>query len=438
MAERDGGAQPRREAGRPGQRARIIYLAHYSAGGAAICLRTLAGSLDRRDYELSVAFHRLRSAEVADSIRALGIPVTALRQPWPRRPRAAARSGLRPSQPGAPGMARQVYRTLRSAGRALQTDLRWQPPLARLLRRPRADLVHANDGLRAHRLDILLCALLGIPVVCHVRGFEQLTAFERWAARRVWRFVYMSQALARDFERQGIPAWQGCVIPDALSADELAPVEAAPRGELGCGPEHFVVANVGRLVAWKGQDVFLQAVAELAPRLPHLRALVVGAADDNEPSRSFAAGLRRQSEALGLGRQVIFTGHRPDAMRVMAAADVVAHTSTAPEPFGRVLLEGLAVGRPVVASDAGGVLDILQDGVTGLLVPPGAPRALARALARLEADPGLRGRLAEAGQRHVREQFSAEQLAGRVTALYRQRLGAAAAASRTSGMPAPV
>ena len=418
-------------------RVRVAYLARYTAGGSALSLQTLVEALDREQYEAVILCHALRDPGWAAALEAAQVPVIGLVAPW-----RAARPGLselnlnaRLRSDGLPGLIRRTRGTVRAVEGLLRLDWRWQPALARQLRRLRPALVHCNNGLRAHRLDILLCRMLGLPVICHVRNFEALSAVERLAARGVWRFIYISRAIAADFERQGIPARRGEVIPNALSEGALAPAAPVARTELGCGPEHYLVANVGRLVPWKGQDMFLRAIAQAARRLPQVRALIVGAADDNDRSRAFAAELHALANSLGLAQQVIFTGHRPDVQSVMAAADVVVHTAVTPEPFGRVLIEALAAGCPVIAAGAGGVLEILEHEVTGLIVPPNDSQALADSLLRLAADPALRARLGAAGRQQASLRFNAPEHARQVTALYRLALDASAARDGGAARP---
>jgi len=402
-------------------RTRVAFLARYTSGGSAIMLRRLAEALDQQQYEPSAIFHSIRDPEYAQSLRAAGIEVIGLSAPWPARApvfsglNATARLAARPRM-------RELYQTARATQTALALDLRWQPALAQQLRRLRPALVHCTNGLRAHRLDILLCASLNIPVICHMHGFETLTGLERLAARRVARFIYISRAIAADFERQGVPAEKGVVIPNALPAEALSQPDPLPRAELGCGSEDFVVANVGRLVRWKGQEVFLRAVARLAQPHPNLRAWLVGAADDNEPSRAYAAELQALAGQLGIADRVVFAGRRPEPLRVMAAADVVVHSATSPEPFGLVLLEAMAVRRPLIATAAGGVLEVVDPEVNGLLVPPNDDQALAKSIERLMLNPALRARLGAAGRQKVETSFSLAEHVERVTALYRQCL----------------
>lgn len=164
-------------------------------------------------------------------------------------------------------------------------------------------------------------------------------------------------------------------------------------------PRRLRVGSFGRLAPWKGQDVLLRAAAGVAD----VELWIVGAAQFGEDD--YGARLGRLAEKLGVADRVRFFGHRGDVPALMASCDVVAHTSTAPEPFGQVIVEAMAAGKPIVATAAGGVLEIIKNEVNGLLVPPGDVGALAAALGRLAHDPALRARMATAGQ-EAAEPFS--------------------------------
>lgn len=412
----------------------IVFISHFTGGGSAVSLLTLVQHLDRSWLQPAVVFHRIKNPAFVASLEQLGIPTTSLttaKALGEARARQQPAGGSLAKYRAWPGY--DLYRSLKSGGRALQRDRRWLPGLIQHLRQMRPLLVHCNNGLRDHSLDILACARLGIPVVCHVRNFEAVTTWERWVARFVRRFIYISRAVGADYERQGIPAGRGVVIHDAVATEAMAQPAPLPRATFGLGPENIVVANVGRLVRWKGQDVFLRAIARLASKYPNLRALVVGGPDDNASSRAFADELDRLAQELGLGAQVIFTGHQPAAHRLMATADIVVHSSTTPEPLGLVVLEGMACGKPVIASAAGGVLDVVSDNVNGLLFKLGDDEALAAALDRLLAHPQAALRLAEAGRLHVADHFSGARHAAQVMAVYRDCLTPDSLNSRRAG-----
>jgi len=155
-----------------------------------------------------------------------------------------------------------------------------------------------------------------------------------------------------------------------VKTDEVADL----RAELGIEGAPCV-GVFSRLAPWKGQHVLLDAMHEL----PGMHALIVGDALFRG-DEAYAESLRAQADRLGIEDRVHFLGFRSDVPKLMRCVDVVVHTSTAPEPFGRVIVEGLMARRPVVATRAGGAVEILRDVDTGVLVAPGDPRELARAL----------------------------------------------------------
>ncbi|QXC48234.1 glycosyltransferase family 4 protein [Agrobacterium salinitolerans] len=182
------------------------------------------------------------------------------------------------------------------------------------------------------------------------------------------------------------------------------------RAELGLGPQPLV-GLFGRLSEWKGQHVFLDAIAAMEG----VQAVIVGGALFGQ--EAYEARIREQASRLGLEGRVRFLGFRPDVPELMAAMDVVAHTSIVAEPFGRVVVEAMMCGRPVVATRGGGVTEIIRDGETGLLVPPGNALALAAAIGRIMSQPALAERLARKGREDVSQRFSLEETCRSVSAL---------------------
>ena len=182
------------------------------------------------------------------------------------------------------------------------------------------------------------------------------------------------------------------------------------RAELGLGPQPLV-GLFGRLSEWKGQHVFLDAIAAMEG----VQAVIVGGALFGQ--EAYEARIREQASRLGLDGRVRFLGFRPDVPELMAAMDVVAHTSIVAEPFGRVVVEAMMCGRPVVATRGGGVTEIIRDGETGLLVPPGNASALAAAISRILSQPALAERLARKGRKDVSQRFSLEETCRSVSAL---------------------
>lgn len=161
-----------------------------------------------------------------------------------------------------------------------------------------------------------------------------------------------------------------------------------------------LIGMFGRIGRWKGQDVFLRAIA----RLPDVRAVIVGGALFDE--QAYERKIRDLAVELGLEGRVKFVGHVSDVMTLMAACDVVAHCSTAPEPFGLVIAEAMLAGTPVIASDAGGAREIVTSEDTGQLTPLNDHEALAAAIERYLANPQWARQIAQKATTRARDKFS--------------------------------
>jgi glycosyltransferase involved in cell wall biosynthesis len=308
---------------------------------------------------------------------------------------------LRRSRPDPVGTARR-----------LAADRRELP---RLARERGAALVHSNTSV------VLGGPAAGLPHVVHVReiykGAGGAAGRALWPLlrRRLLRadaLLCISQAVVDQFaDHENVS-----VVHDGLPRQPEPAERGAARAALGLDPQAFVVALVGRVSDWKGQDVLARALAE--PALAEIAAVGLVAGDAFPGNERSERELRELAAALEIGERLHLLGFRDDIDNVLGAADAVAVPSTRPEPLGLVALEALAAGLPVVASDHGGVTEVVRDGGTGLLVAPGDPAALADALRRLAVDAGLAGRLGGAGAEWVRERFSRERMLAEVQETY--------------------
>ncbi len=346
-----------------------------TVGGSHQALFDLATRLDRRAFEPLVIFYE--DNRFAQLLRDADIPVHV----W-TAPRAMERARrFRAAIPG------KVHTAWKMRGAIVRRH--------RLLRSERIDIVHLNNNPSMGFDDWLPAARLArVPITCHSRGpyVRPTTAIGRWLSTRFEGYVAISRYIADDLVRHGMPAGRIHQIYDGIDLDRWHPVSPAERSrvrlEHGVPDDALLVILVGLIRSWKGQAVALEALGQLTPE--HRRAvrlwIVGGVSADEMP---YERGLRRQVAETGLEETVTFLGHRSDVRRLMAAADVVLHTSTVPEPFGLVVLEGLALGKTVVASQLGGPGEILQPG-DGLLFDPGRPTDLAAILADLVRNPARR------------------------------------------------
>ena len=223
------------------------------------------------------------------------------------------------------------------------------------------------------------------------------------------RVITNSEASREAFVQCGGQADRTTVVYNGIDSKPFAdePSEEASRrlrAEMGCGNEP-VVGVFSRLAPWKGQHVLLEALR----LVPNLCAVFVGAPLFGDEAR-YLEELQAKARDLGVSERVRFLGFREDIPALLHAVDFVAHTSVAPEPFGRVIVEGMLAGKPVVATKAGGACEIIEDDVTGCLVPPGDSAELASALRRLIDEPGLATRLGCAGREVAARRFSVESM----------------------------
>jgi glycosyltransferase involved in cell wall biosynthesis len=403
-------------------RHRILYIEQPAfIGGSVISLYELVRGLDTSRCQAVVLFHGPNPYR--ERFLALGVRVIALSEQSPvaasladsRRDIAASLSRYGNWLAAGYRAAKQVYLLVRR-----DCPLAWR--LARLIKAEAIDLVHHNNGL--NRATIVAARLAGVPGICHVRVLEDLSFVDRYLAGFVDSLIYISSAVERCYRGQGIPADKGQVIYNPINVERFRQVDHAAhlRAELGLTDQDRLISNVGRLDWWKGHDDFLRAMAEVTQLQPNAKALIVGAPDATSLSQAYYQRLQRLVTDLGLSDHVVFTGFRTDIPRIMAASDVVVHSASEPEPFGRVIVEAMAAGRPVVATAAGGVLDIIEDQDTGLLVPPKNAALMAQAIQHLLQNRELARAIGQRARQQVRERFSVEQHVTAVQQIYQQVL----------------
>lgn len=237
--------------------------------------------------------------------------------------------------------------------------------------------------------------------------------------RRAARVIAVSQSLGDELVAAGVPSRLLTIVRNGIDVEAFSEGAEERGRQWRSRAEHVrgpLVVSVGRLDRQKGFEYLVRAAVAVTRALPRACFWIVG-------DGALRPRLAHQIRELGLDGAVRLLGHQRDVSGVMAAADLVVLSSLW-EPLGNVLLEALAVGRPVVATRVGGVPEIVREGETGHLVAPGDPDALARAIVGVLADPGGAARLGERGRQHVARQFNIRDIAAQTAALYREALAA--------------
>lgn len=404
---------------------RVLYLdTAPTAGGSVVSLYELLRNLDRSTFVPTVlAYTQHRYVE---RFRDLGLEVMV----WNA-------NGTQDHRPKWVKGARQLAPVDWLRGRALGARLYHRLGFAVLLMRriwPRAsamqniiqhrriDLVHTNVRVGHDREGIIASRMAGVPCVSHIRDFEELNWFDRRLAGMVGRFIYISEAVQRCHLGAGVPRGKGCVVYNAVDTSAFDGAIGVPdaRQALGLAVDDVVVGMMGRLDRWKGQDVFLRAMASVMEAVPQATGVVIG--DPVPYDQGYHDILLALHDELGLGQRVVFRPFQQDVPSIMSALDLVVLASTSPEPFGRVLIEAMAAGKPVVATDAGATREIIEDGTHGFLVPAGDAQALATAIVSVLTHPERARIMGHEGRERVQSQFEMQQYVDGVQAVYRELL----------------
>lgn len=297
-------------------------------------------------------------------------------------------------------------------------DLGMVSRLASLIRAERPDLVHLHSRRGADTWGGLAAKLAGVPCVLSRRVDNPESRLAVAIKYRLYDHVItISEGIRQVLLSEGLAADRVSCVRSAVDATPyLAPVDrAAFCAEFGLPADALVAGVVAQLIPRKGHRYLLAALPALLARHPRLQVLIFG-------QGPLEAELRAEVEAAGLAGAVHFTGFRHDLPRWLGGLDLLVHPADM-EGLGVSLLQASAAAVPIVTSRAGGLPEAVQDGVTGILCPPGDVAALGAAIDRLAGDPALRARYGAAGRARILAEFSIDAMVDGNLRIYRQVLG---------------
>lgn len=393
---------------------KILFLSPLAGmGGAERCLVDLLEVLPSMRPDVSCDLLSLEDGPLMETARVLRVPASVV-------PFARSLNGLGEGNFGLAGLLRGALH-LPDVSRAARF-------ISRHLAATRPDVIHSN-GIKTHLLSSLL-AKRGTPVIWHIHEFlgsRRLTPFLlRLARSGCTKAVCNSSAVATD-ARDCLPAARTKVIYNGVDCDRL---KAGPRdtarldrlaGLPAAEPDVVRVGLVGTYAKWKGHELFLDAIANYGtlPGAARARFYIVGGSiyrtGGSQISRE---DLIERARSLGIGNKIGFIDFQSDPSPIYQSLDIVVHAATSPEPFGRVIVEAMACERAVIATLAGGALELFTPEKDSLGVAKGDAADLSRAMARLAGDPALRARLGRAGRENVLARFDRKRYAREFLALY--------------------
>ncbi|MGD0678769.1 MAG: glycosyltransferase family 4 protein [Polyangiaceae bacterium] len=396
---------------------RVLFLSPVgNLGGAERSLMDLAASMRAHSSAIELGLLLGGDGPLVDRASALGMRV--FHESFGDRLAQLGDSELLAQGP------RAVAATCNVALGAAVDAAKYIQRLDAVIREFEPSVVHSN-GIKMHLVAAM--ARNRVPLIWHIRDFiggrPVVSRAMALCASRADEAIAISNAVAKD-ARRVLPRVRSTVIHNAIDTsvfsphgataklDALARLEEPPPGTVRVG----LVATYAR---WKGHDLFLRAARLAKAQVPNVRFYVVGGPIYAALASQFAEDeLRTLSETLGLNGSVAFVPFQERVEEVYRALDVVVHTSSRPEPFGRAIAEAMATGRAVLASREGGSAELFSDGFDAVGVTPRDEVALAESIARLVVDPNRRAQLGERARASAVRRFSRERLASDVLRVY--------------------
>jgi len=395
----------------------IVYLSPTGQlGGAETSLREMLAGLRVACPEWKLSLVLGHAGPLAGIARALGVEVILL--PFPARLARLSESN------------RAISASLWNLFSVAFGLVGYRRRLKTVLESLRPDVVHSN-GLKMHLLGAWACPS-GASLIWHIHdyvGARKLTRHLLPRFQKACRLAIVNSNSVGSDLRTLAPALRMITIYNAIDLDRFCP--AGPILDLdslaGLAPAPAGTIRVGLVATfatWKGHRVFLQALERVSPDTPVRAYIIGGPIYQAETSQASLSELQEEVRRAGLSGKVGFTGFLTDTASAMRSLDVIVHASTQPEPFGMVIIEGMATGKAVIASQGGGARELFVDGENGLGHAPGDPVGLARQIERLCRDAALRKALGESGRRTAERSFPRQRMAAELLSAYGSVRGA--------------
>ena len=358
----------------------ILFVSNFGGffGGGEVSLFELIRGLDSSQFGRVVVFPE--KGDFYSQVESLGIPVQVVKMP-----------------------------SLKGLGLfSLPSSVR---QFLALIKKRDVELIHAN-GTRCMIYAGLVGYLARLPVLWHVRVMDKDPLLDPSLAMLATKIIVNSRAASQKF-RSSRFSQKVCVVHNGVDLSKFSSDLEGDRlrQEFSIHGEEKVVTIVGRMDQWKGHRYFLEAAQKVLTHLSASRFLVVG-------DGTLRNELEVLSKELGIVNNVIFCGYRNDIPEILAASNILVSASLA-EHFGRVIIEAMAMAKPVVGTRAGGVPEIVIDGQTGILVEPASSEEMARAILSLLADPEHARAMGVAGLKRVRDCFSLEKHIRQIEKIYK-------------------
>ncbi len=292
--------------------------------------------------------------------------------------------------------------------------------LKKFIKDKNIDLIH-TDSPRQAFYSGRAARPTGTPLIWHIRvSTPEKKSFEKFLFDRAHKVIAVSKAANQRFQGFESAQEKVVVIYNGVDLTEFTPQppDSQVREEFEIEKDWILIGTLGQLIPGKGQDIFLKAAAQVVKQTPKVKFMIVG-----DGIKAYKQKLEDLSQDLGLSQNVVFTGFREDIPRIMNLLDITVLPSTTHlEGLSRVIIEAMASAKPMIATNSGGNPEAVEDGTTGILVPPEDSGSLAESILDLIRDETKRNRMGEAGRKRAEKLFSIEKNISRIEKLYGELL----------------
>lgn len=279
-------------------------------------------------------------------------------------------------------------------------------------------MIVLNNDMYSNYGGILAASLLKIPCVLHCRGLTYNSPFMKFLSKRVNLFLAVSGFIKLDYKKLGIEDRKIQVLFDGDDPERYDPeIDASKETkEFAVSPGTFNIGSIAMLAEWKGQDVLLKAAKEVLKEIPNCRFFIIG--DSASKDTKYKEGLISLAKNLNINDKVVFTGYRSDIPQMFKILDVVIHSPIKPDPLPGVIIQAAAMKKPIIASNCGGIPEMIKDGESGILFEPGNVEELKNAIIDLLKNKEKREALAENARKTFLREFTLDVIIKKVEQAY--------------------
>ena len=380
----------------------FYYMQGASAGGSDTCLYLLLKYLDESKFDAYLLYrdHSIYLDELSKKgINLIPIPDNIKAKHYAR----IINNTKRRIPPEKKIIANKRIRAVLSEIKIVLKKLPETIQYSYLILKNRIDCIHTNQDITSDRQMVLSAILMRKKLVCHNRGSHVPKKFTTFISKYMDKIICMSDFSKSIYIKNGVPNDKCVTIYDGIDYEKFIP---SPSND-----NNIIISCIGRLEKWKGQEVLVDAAEILIGKIPEVRFLLIG--DGSYKNELILKIMNKKLE-----NYFEFTGHITNVRDYIRKSTLIVHTSIEPEPFGMVIIESMALEKPVIATNFGGPLEIIEHKLDGFLIPPKNPFILAESILKLVNDPLLRNKISYNARQKVITRFDVKKYAQQIEEVY--------------------